>query len=160
MPVVESRIDTVVVYQQGAPGAWLSFQTVFMNPYVWFMNVWFRRVRLTTVSDLFEDRYASKGLSLFYATFQILVACVFLGFGNVTAYKIASSLVVKQEVQWTAEELKSEEFCYRTRTGRYADRSNGDALKYFAGRIEDIALTETSDWAQAALTPTAPGSRR
>ncbi len=92
------------VYQQGAPGAWLSFQTVFMNPYFWFMNVWFRRVRLTTVSDLFEDRYASKGLSLFYASFQILVACVFLGFGNVTAYKIASSLVVKQEVQWTASD--------------------------------------------------------
>jgi Na+/proline symporter len=92
------------VYQQGAPGAWLSFQTVFMNPYFWFMNVWFRRVRLTTVSDLFEDRYASKKLSLFYAIFQILVACVFLGFGNVTAYKIASSLVVKKEIQWTAPE--------------------------------------------------------
>ncbi len=92
------------VYQQGAPVAWRSFQTVVMNPYFRFMNVWFRRVRLTTVSDLFEDRYASKGLSLFYAIFQILVACVFLGFGNVTAYKIASSLVVKQEVQWTAPE--------------------------------------------------------
>ncbi len=90
------------VYQQGAPGAWLSFQTVFMNPYFWFMNVWFRRVRLTTLSDLFENRYASRKLSLFYALFQILVACVFLGFGNVTAYKIASSLVVKQEAQWTA----------------------------------------------------------
>src|SRR4051812_36677995 len=97
------------VYQQGAPGSWLSFQTVFMNPYFWFMNVWFRRVRLTTVSDLFEDRYASKGLSLFYAMFQILVACVFLGFGNVTAYKIASSLVVKQETQWTAADRASVE---------------------------------------------------
>ena len=97
------------VYQQGAPGSWLSFQTVFMNPYFWFMNVWFRRVRLTTVSDLFEDRYASRGLSLFYAIFQILVACVFLGFGNVTAYKIASSLVVKQEVQWTAADRASVE---------------------------------------------------
>jgi len=95
------------VYQQGAPGAWLSFQTVFMNPYFWFMNVWFRRVRLTTLSDLFENRYASRKLSLFYALFQILVACVFLGFGNVTAYKIASSLVVKQEVQWTAEDRAS-----------------------------------------------------
>lgn len=95
------------VYQQGAPGAWLSFQTVFMNPYFWFMNVWFRRVRLTTLSDLFENRYASKKLSLFYALFQILVACVFLGFGNVTAYKIASSLVVKQETQWTAEDRAS-----------------------------------------------------
>ena len=82
------------VYQQGAPGTWLSFQTVFMNPYFWFMNVWFRRVRLTTLSDLFEDRFGSRGLSMFYAMFQILVACVFLGFSNVTAYKIAASLVV------------------------------------------------------------------
>src|SRR5436190_12447347 len=97
------------VYQQGAPGSWLSFQTVFMNPYFWFMNVWFRRVRLTTVSDLFEDRFGSRGLSLFYAMFQILVACVFLGFGNVTAYKIASSLDVKQEIQWTASERSAVE---------------------------------------------------
>jgi len=97
------------VYQQGAPGSWLSFQTVFMNPYFWFMNVWFRRVRLTTVSDLFEDRFGSRGLSLFYAMFQILVACVFLGFGNVTAYKIASSLVVKQEAQWTSADRTSVE---------------------------------------------------
>lgn len=97
------------VYQQGAPGSWLSFQTVFMNPYFWFMNVWFRRVRLTTVSDLFEDRFNSRKLSMFYAMFQILVACVFLGFANVTAYKIASSLVVKQEVEWTAAERASVE---------------------------------------------------
>jgi Na+/proline symporter len=95
------------VYQQGAPGSWLSFQTVFMNPYFWFMSVWFRRARLTTVSDLFEDRFASRRLSLFYAVFQILVACVFLGFANVTAYKIASSLVVKQPVQWTAADRAS-----------------------------------------------------
>jgi len=97
------------VYQQGAPGSWLSFQTVFMNPYFWFMNVWFRRVRLTTVSDLFEDRYGSRKLSLFYAMFQILVACVFLGFANVTAYKIASSLVVKQEAEWTVTDRASVE---------------------------------------------------
>ena len=90
------------VFQQGAPGSWLSFQTVFMNPYFWFMNVWFRRVRLTTVSDLFEDRFGSRGLSLFYAMFQILVACVFLGFANVTAYTIASSLVVKPVAAYTA----------------------------------------------------------
>ena len=97
------------VFQQGAPGAWLSFQTVFMNPYFWFMNVWFRRVRLTTLSDLFENRYASKKLSLCYAIFQILVACVYLGIGNVTAYKIASSLVVKQEAQWTFADRASVE---------------------------------------------------
>src|SRR4051812_1654042 len=104
------------VFQQGAPGCWLSFQTVFMNPYFWFMNVWFRRVRLTTLSDLFEDRFASRGLSMFYALFQILVACVFLGFGNVTAYKIASSLVVKPDTAWTAEERVSVEGYRELRT--------------------------------------------
>lgn len=104
------------VFQQGAPGSWLSFQTVFMNPYFWFMNVWFRRVRLTTLADLFEVRYASKGLSMFYALFQILVACVFLGFGNVTAYKIASSLVVKPEAGWTQTERASVEGYRELRT--------------------------------------------
>jgi len=104
------------VYQQGAPGCWLSFQTVFMNPYFWFMNVWFRRVRLTTLSDLFEDRYASRGLSFFYAVFQILVACVFLGFSNVTAYRIASSVVVKPEAGWTVEERASVEGYHELRS--------------------------------------------
>ena len=63
----------------------------------------------TTVSDLFEDRFASRGLSMFYALFQILVACVFLGFGNVVAYRIASSLVVKPEATWTVAERASVE---------------------------------------------------
>src|SRR5512146_202961 len=51
-----------LVYQQGVSGVWLSFQTLFMNPYYWFMNLWFRRVRLMTVADLFEDRLGSRAL--------------------------------------------------------------------------------------------------
>ena len=39
-----------LVYQQGVSGVWLSLQTLFMNPYYWFMNLWFRRVRLATVN--------------------------------------------------------------------------------------------------------------
>jgi Na+/proline symporter len=97
------------VFQRGVTGVWFSFQTVFMNPYFWFMNTWFRRVRLVTAADLFEDRFGSRGLSRLYALFQVAVACVFLGFGNYVAYKIASSLVVKPEVQWSAEERSSVE---------------------------------------------------
>ena len=96
-----------LVFQRGVTGVWFSFQTVFMNPYFWFMNTWFRRVRLVTAADLFEDRFGSRGLSRLYALFQVVVACVFLGFGNYVAYKIASSLVVKPEVEWTAAERSS-----------------------------------------------------
>jgi Na+/proline symporter len=133
------------VFQQGAPGSWLSFQTVFMNPYFWFMNVWFRRVRLTTVSDLFEDRFGSRGLSLFYAMFQILVACVFLGFANVTAYTIASSLVVKPEATYTAadrsavdgyHQLGRLEKQFAAGTLAPADRPQLDALRERRARGE------------------------
>jgi Na+/proline symporter len=98
-----------LVFQRGVTGVWFSFQTVFMNPYFWFMNTWFRRVRLVTAADLFEDRFGSRGLSRLYALFQVVVACVFLGFGNYVAYKIASSLVVKPEAEWTAAERSSVE---------------------------------------------------
>lgn len=96
-----------LVFQRGVAGVWFSFQTVFMNPYFWFMHVWFRRVRLMTSADLFEDRFGSRGLSRLYTLSQIGVACVYLGFANFVAYKIASSLIVKPEVQWTAVERES-----------------------------------------------------
>ena len=93
-----------LVFQRGVTGVWFAFQTVFMNPYFWFMNTWFRRVRLITVADLFEDRLGSRSLSVFYAAFQVAVACALLGFGNFTAYKIASSVAVKPESTWTPGE--------------------------------------------------------
>ncbi len=99
-----------LVYQKGASGVWLSLQTLFMNPYYWFMNAWFRRVRLVTVADLFEDRFGSRGLARFYAGFQIFATVVvIIGFGNLVGYKVTASLLVKPEVRWTAEERASVE---------------------------------------------------
>ncbi len=98
-----------LVFQRGVTGVWFAFQTVFMNPYFWFMNTWFRRVRLVTLADMFEDRLGSAWLSRFYAVFQVGVACALLGFGNFTAYKIASSVVVKPEAAWTAADRASVE---------------------------------------------------
>lgn len=98
-----------LVFQRGVTGVWFAFQTVFMNPYFWFMNTWFRRVRLVTLADLFEDRLGSRTLSQFYALFQLAVACALLGFGNFTAYKIASSVIVKPETAWTSADRASVE---------------------------------------------------
>jgi SSS family solute:Na+ symporter len=99
-----------LVYQQGVSGVWLSFQTIFMNPYYWFMNLWFRRVRLVTVADLFVDRMGSRRLANFYAIFQIVTGIVVtIGFGNLVAYKITASLMVKPETQWSVEERRSVE---------------------------------------------------
>ena len=99
-----------LVYQKGASGVWLSLQTLFMNPYYWFMNTWFRRVRLITVADLFEDRFGGRGLATFYACFQVIATVVvILGFGNLVGYKVTASLMVKPEVSWSAQERASVE---------------------------------------------------
>jgi Na+/proline symporter len=119
------------VYQRGASGAWYSFQTVFINPYYWFMNVWFRRVRLVTMGELFEDRFNSRTLGLFYAVFQMFVAVLLIGFGSFTAYTITASIVTKPEVQWSAPERES-------------------VQQYFElNKMEKLALTDTT-----ALTST------
>ncbi|WP_221029112.1 sodium:solute symporter family protein [Actomonas aquatica] len=99
-----------MVYQQGVSGVWLGFQLIFLNPYYWFMNTWFRRVRLVTTADLFEDRLGSRKLASFYAVFQSLAAMfVVIGFGNLVTYKICAALVTKPEVQWTVEERSAVE---------------------------------------------------
>jgi SSS family solute:Na+ symporter len=99
-----------LVYRQGASGVWLGFQMVFLNPYYWFMNVWFRRARLVTMADLFTDRLGSRALASFYALFQIaIIVFVVIGFGNLVTYKICSALVVKPETSWTAAERDSVE---------------------------------------------------
>jgi len=86
------------VYRQGAGGAWLALITLFLTPYYWFMNVWFRRARLVTMADLFEDRLGSRGSAGFYALFQSLSAMFFvIGFGNLVTYKICAALITKPE---------------------------------------------------------------
>ena len=99
-----------LVYQQGVSGIWLGFQLIFLNPYYWFMNTWFRRVRLVTMADLFESRLGSWRLAMFYALFQIGSAVfVVVGFGNLVTYKICAALVLKPEAHWTLEERASVE---------------------------------------------------
>lgn len=98
-----------IVYQQGAAGTWVGFQNIFLNPYYWFMNAWFRRVRLTTTADLFVDRLGARRLASFYALFQIVCIVVVTAFSNLVAYKICSALIIRPEPEWTAAERASVE---------------------------------------------------
>jgi len=89
-----TAVSTVsFVYREGASGAWLPLQMIFLNPYYWFMNVWFRRVRLMTTAEIFETRLESRRLASLYAVFQIGVAIMAIGFSNFISYKIMVALV-------------------------------------------------------------------
>ncbi|HEU5080838.1 MAG TPA: hypothetical protein VFT72_16620 [Opitutaceae bacterium] len=132
-----------IVYQQGVSGAWLAFQMVFMNPYFWFMNVWFRRVRLYTMSDLMEERMGSRALAQFYAIVQTLITVVVIvGFGNLVTYKLSTALVVKPEATWTSAERESIEGYQRLRV---LETTLASGALDPAGQVELKTLRERSD---------------
>src|SRR5688500_16946331 len=95
------------VYRQGAGGAWLALITLFLTPYYWFSYVWFRRVRLTTTADLFEDRFGKRFLGSVYAVTMLMIAVVgVIAGGNVMALKTLQPLMVKDEAIYTPAEKK------------------------------------------------------
>ena len=92
------------VFRQGVGGLWISFQTLFITPFFWFTQPWYRRARVVTMADLFVDRFGSKGLASAYACFNIVIALILLGLGNLTAYKVTASMIVKPESAYTDAE--------------------------------------------------------
>jgi len=89
------------VYKQGIGGIWLLLIPLFLTPYYWFMSIWFRRVRLTTIGDLFEARFGSRFLTTLYAVFAICMAILTIGFGNIIALKTLQPIMIKAPAAYT-----------------------------------------------------------
>ena len=85
------------VYREGVGGVWLSLVLLFITPYYWFMNPWFRRVRLTTIADLFEDRFGNRFMASLFALSSIVLAPLGLGLANIVALKTLQPVMAKPE---------------------------------------------------------------
>jgi Na+/proline symporter len=145
-----------LVYRQGVSGVWLGFQLVFLNPYYWFMNAWFRRVRLVTMADLFEDRLGSRGLATFYAIFQIVLSIfVVIGFGNLVTYKISAAIAVKPEAAWTAPERAAVEG-YREYQQLRATARTGPLAPAAQARFEQLREREARGELKSYITALDP----
>lgn len=94
------------VYKQGIGGIWLLMTTLFTTPYYWFMNVWFRRVRLTTMADLFDDRFGNKFVATLYALVNIIVGLLYIAFGNIIALKTLQPIMVKPPAAYVEDERR------------------------------------------------------
>jgi len=95
-----------LVYSQGVGGIWLMFQTLFMTPYYWFMMPWFRRARVTTMADLFLDRFGSRTLAALYAASAISIGIIVIGGGYLVTYKILDVCIVKSESAYTETDTR------------------------------------------------------
>lgn len=74
-------------FSKGLGGVWLMLAPIFSGPYYWFIAGWFRRVRLITMAELFDERFKSKFLSVFYACVGIWLTIILAGM----SYKITLS---------------------------------------------------------------------
>lgn len=131
-----------LVYSQGVGGIWLLFQTLFMTPYYWFVMPWFRRSRLTTMADLFLDRFGSRTLAVLYAVSAISIGSVVIGGGYLVTYKVLDVFIVKSESAYTPDEARMvkdfQEFSQLNSAYREGRLNPADAERYaYLNRLHD-----------------------
>jgi solute:Na+ symporter, SSS family len=95
---------TSEVYRQGAGGVWIAFQVLFLTPFLWFTNVWYRRARLVSMGDLFEDRFGSRSLAALFSCYCLALATVSIGFAYLAAGKTLQAILIKPKSSYTVSE--------------------------------------------------------
>lgn len=96
---------TTVVSKNGAAGVWAMLAGgLFALPTMWFWSMWFRRVRLTTLADIFEERYNSKAMAGFYTFTQVIYLVILAGTGLVALSKTMAAVSLKLPDELTVEE--------------------------------------------------------
>jgi len=91
-------------FSKGLGGVWLLLAPILTGPYYWFLAGWFRRVRLITMAELFEERFRSKFLASIYAVVGIWLSVINIGIANKISLRTFQAMTVKPEVKCTVEE--------------------------------------------------------
>jgi SSS family solute:Na+ symporter len=96
-------------FSKGFAGVWLLLAPIFSGPYYWFMAGWFRRVRLITMAELFDERFKSKFLSFFYACIGVWLTVILAGMSYKITYRTFEAMTVKPVEKCTPAEKQQTE---------------------------------------------------
>ena len=120
-------------FHKGLGGVWLMLIGVFTGPYYWFMAGWFRRVRLVTMAELFEERFKSKLLPSLYAVVGIWLSILIMGVGYKASLRTFQAMTIKPTEQCTEAER---DMLRRFETYRRYE------TQYKAGQLDPARVTE------------------
>lgn len=96
---------TTMVNANGASGIWAMLAGGLINlPIFWMTSIWYRRLRVLTLGDFFEERYASKRMAGFYAICQIIFFIMIGAFGLMAMSKTVAAITAKPVTELTAPE--------------------------------------------------------
>ncbi|MFA5553328.1 MAG: sodium:solute symporter family protein [Phycisphaerae bacterium] len=120
-------------FNKGLGGVWLMLVGVFTGPYYWFMAGWFRRVRLVTMGELFEERFKSKILPCVYALWGIWLSVLIMGIGYKASLRTFQAMAIKPVEKCTVEQQQMLE--------QHAQYRKLEKL-YKTGNIDEASLNE------------------
>jgi len=96
---------TTMVNANGASGIWAMLAGGLINlPVFWMTSPWYRRLRLLTMGDFFEERYGSKRMAAFYALCQTIFFVMIGAIGLMAMGKTIAAITAKPEAALTTIE--------------------------------------------------------
>ncbi|HKJ67678.1 MAG TPA: hypothetical protein VKA68_06955 [bacterium] len=101
--------DTAVVasretYRSGMSGVWSMLLWLFVTPFYWIIAPWYRRLRVVTIGDYFEERFRSRGLAMGYVLVGLLWLMTYAAIGFTAIGKTIESVTIKSESACTVSE--------------------------------------------------------
>jgi SSS family solute:Na+ symporter len=94
-------------FRQGYAGLWLKLYVLFITPFYWITTVWLRRLRLSSMSELFRIRYESPLMEKVYALLGLLSFMATISISMLALQKTAAIIAVKPEQALSAEEQQA-----------------------------------------------------
>ncbi len=91
-------------FKNGAAGIWSSLLMVFSTPLFWITSPWHRRMRVMTMGDFYEERYASKKMAATYALIGAIGMMGLVSVGYTAMNKTIMAITPKIEQDFTVEE--------------------------------------------------------
>ena len=97
----------------GLSGIWTVLNYLFCTPFYWFIGLWYRRYRMMTMGDFFEERYQSRYMAGMYAIFGLFFFIVWLSVGFSAASKTILALTPKPVQELTVEQREEQKLFTR-----------------------------------------------
>ncbi len=95
---------TTTTFNNGASGIWSSLLMLFATPMYWFTSPWFRRLRLMTMGDFFEERYNSRRMAGVYAVIGCICMMANISIGLSAMTKTIIATIPKQVEHFNPQE--------------------------------------------------------
>jgi len=96
---------TTTTYNNGASGIWSALLFLWGTPIYWLTSPWYRRLRVLTLGDFFEERFGSKRMAGFYAVIASLWLMSFIAIGMKAVTVTVLGVTQKAQSELTSEEM-------------------------------------------------------